>query len=192
MLELINVKYEELSRKDREDLFFLRKNTFKDRLNWSVTCIHQMEYDEYDNYHTSYLLGKYQNTIICSVRFIDVKYNNMITGTFNKFFKKIDIPTDKYVEASRLFIDKKRVVGFGLNKHPLSLMLFLSMITYAIKYGFKGIYAIVTYQMFIIFKRSGWDVKMIDKGISNKNIYLIFMPVEKKYIDILIKKIKYY
>lgn len=192
MLKLIYVKYKHLSNKDSEDLFSLRKKTFKDRLNWSVPCSKQMEFDEYDNHNTTYILGMYQDNIICSVRFIEIKHNNMITGTFNKHFEKIDLPQGSYIEASRLFVDKKRVSELNLNKYPVSSMLFLSMITYARKFHYEGIYAIVSYQMLIIFERSGWNIKIVERGILKENIYLIFMPIDKENINFLIKKTAQY
>lgn len=62
------------------------------------------------------------------------------------------------------------------------------MINYTINLGYEGIYAIVNHPMLIIFQRSGWQVSIVEKGISekNKNIYLIYMPVDKHNQLILI------
>ena len=73
----------------------------------------------------------YEVIVVCSLRFIETKYNNMITGTFKSYFNKIELPEGIYVEASRLFIDKERVKTLKLQKKPLSSILFLSMINYA-------------------------------------------------------------
>lgn len=180
MIEIIDVNYSMLSEKKSGELFGLRKMVFKDRLNWAVKCYNDMEFDEYDNDHTTYLLGIYNNTVIFSTRFIDMKNNNMITGTFHSFFKNIKIPDGKYFDASRLFIDKSRSREMDLKKYPLSSMLFLGMINFARKSFYDGIYAIVSHSMFIIFKRSGWHIEIVDKGLSEKKevVYLIFMPVD--------------
>ncbi|MFS1539222.1 MAG: acyl-homoserine-lactone synthase [Candidatus Phlomobacter fragariae] len=192
MLNFFNAKYIHLSEKIKNDLFFLRKRSFKDRLNWSVICKNNKEFDEYDNTNVDYLLGSYQDRIVCGVRFIDMKNNNMITGTFYKYFKQMHLPKGNYFEASRLFVDKERVVKFQLNKYSISSMLFLSMIYYAKYHNYNGLCAIVSHQMLIIFRRSGWNVNVINKGISEKNevIYLITMPIDGKSTYLLEEKVK--
>ncbi|WP_042836014.1 acyl-homoserine-lactone synthase, partial [Yersinia pestis] len=47
MLEIFDVRYDELTDIRSEDLYKLRKKTFKDRLNWEVNCSNGMEFDEY-------------------------------------------------------------------------------------------------------------------------------------------------
>ncbi|WNN42435.1 MULTISPECIES: acyl-homoserine-lactone synthase [Winslowiella] len=191
MLKIFNVNYNLLSDNRSEELFTLRKKTFKDRLNWLVNCENNMEFDEYDNAHTNYLFGVYKNMVICSIRFIETKYHNMITGTFKSYFNNIELPKGNYVDASRLFIDKQRARDLGISQQPISTLLFLSMINYSRHAGHKGIYAIVSHPMFIIFKRSGWLISVVEKGLSEKNdtIYLIFMPVDARNQRILIERI---
>lgn len=76
----------------------------------------------------------------------------MITGVFRTYFNKIELPNGNYIEASRLFIDKDRIKQLKLQNHPVSTVLFLSMINYSRYKGFEGIYAIVSHPMLIIFK----------------------------------------
>lgn len=191
MIELIDVNYNMLNENKLSDLFSLRKKVFKDRLNWSVKCTMKLEFDEYDNDNATYILGIYNESILCSVRFIETKYHNMITGTFKKYFDRIELPEGNFLEASRLFVDKKRREELGLKKYPISLILFLSMINYAMKFNYEAIYAIVSRQMYAIFKRSGWKIAIIASGISEKNetIYLIYMPVDEFSKHALIRKI---
>lgn len=192
MIEIFNVNYNLLSENRSAELFSLRKKTFKDRLNWIVNCKNNMEFDEYDNSHTTYLFGVCDNLIICSLRFIEIKYNNMITGTFKHYFNKINLPEGNYVEASRLFIDKQRVRSLQLHHYPISSILFLSMINYARHQNYEGIYAIISHPMLIIFQRSGWGISIVEQGISEKNqkIYLVYMPIDNKNQQILINHIQ--
>ncbi|MFK3842994.1 acyl-homoserine-lactone synthase [Serratia sp. NPDC087055] len=191
MIELFDVNYNLLSDNRSKELFSLRKKTFKDRLDWIVNCENNMEFDEYDNSHTTYLFGLYDNMVICSLRFIETKYPNMITGTFKSYFNKIELPEGKFVEASRLFIDKERVKAMQLQKEPISSILFLSMINYARNYDYEGIYAIISHPMLIIFQRSGWDISVVEQGLSEKKqrIYLIYMPVDDRNQQILVNRI---
>lgn len=182
MLDLLDVKYRFLTELKSEELFSLRKKVFKDRLNWMVNSENNMEFDEYDNHHTSYLFGIYQERCVCSLRFIDIKYPNMITGTFRSWFDNIELPEGNYVEASRLFIDKDRVRTLELRQQPVSALLFLSMINYARHYNYEGIYAVVSNPMYRIFKKSGWDISVVKQSLSEKGetIWLIFMPIDDR------------
>lgn len=62
MLSFFNAKYIKLAEKSKNDLFFLRKRSFKDRLNWSVICKNNQEFDEYDNRNVDYFLGSFMVT----------------------------------------------------------------------------------------------------------------------------------
>lgn len=192
MLDFFDVGYNSLDGLRSDDLFSLRKSVFKDRLNWMVSCNEGMESDKYDSHQTVYLLGKASGHLICGVRFIETKYPNMITDVFNKYFNKIEIPSGNFIEASRLFIDKNRSETIRGKGFPISATLFLSMVNYARHYRYDGIYAIVSHSMYIIFKRSGWPVSIVEIGVSekNENIYLIFMPVDEGSQKVLTSLVK--
>lgn len=191
MIDIFDVNYSLLSDSRSRELFSLRKKTFKDRLDWIVNCKNDMEYDEYDNSHTTYLFGIHDNLVFCSLRFIEIKYPNMITGVFRSYFNKIELPNGNYIDASRLFIDKDRIQKLELQSYPISTVLFLSMINYSRHKGFEGIYAIVSHPMLIIFKKSGWMISVVEQGLSEKNqrIYLIYMPVDDQNQQILMNRI---
>lgn len=192
MISFFDLDYNSLSNTRLSELFSLRKITFKDRLNWRVSCEKNMEFDVYDNTNTTYIFGVYDGNIICSLRFIETKFPNMIIDTFKPYFSQLYLPEGNYIEASRLFIDKDRIRSLHLQQYPVSLFLFLSMISYARNFGYEGIYAIVSHPMLIIFQRSGWQVSVVEKGLSEKrqNIYLIQMPVDENNQQILIKRIQ--
>lgn len=190
-MEIFDISYSLLSDSRSSELFSLRKKVFKDRLNWSVNCKNGMEYDEYDNIHTTYLFGVHYGQIICSLRFIEIKYPNMITGVFKSYFNRIELPEGNYLEASRLFINKDSSQKLQLKKHPISSMLFLAMINYSRYHGYKGIYAIISHPMLAIFKRSGWLISVVEQGMSEKKnrIYLVYMPVDDHNQQILMHRI---
>jgi len=192
MLDLLDIKYRFLTELKSNELFTLRKKVFKDRLNWMVKSENNMEFDEYDNHHTAYIFGVYHERCVCSLRFIEIKYPNMITGTFKSWFDNIELPEGNYVEASRLFIDKERVNALELRQQPVSALLFLSMINYARHYKYEGIYAVVSNPMYRIFWQSGWDISVVKQGFSEKqeSIWLIFMPIDDDNQRTLIERVK--
>ncbi|MEQ9746280.1 acyl-homoserine-lactone synthase CarI [Pectobacterium actinidiae] len=191
MLEIFDVNHTLLSETKSEELFTLRKETFKDRLNWAVQCTDGMEFDQYDNNNTTYLFGMKDNTVICSLRFIETKYPNMITGTFFPYFKEINIPEGNYLESSRFFVDKSRAKDILGNDYPISSMLFLSMINYSRDKGYDGIYTIVSHPMLTILKRSGWGIRVVEQGLSEKEerVYLVFLPVDDENQEALAGRI---
>ncbi|WP_420064616.1 acyl-homoserine-lactone synthase CarI [Pectobacterium colocasium] len=191
MLEIFDVNHTLLSETKSEELFTLRKETFKDRLNWAVQCTDGMEFDQYDNNNTTYLFGIKDNTVICSLRFIETKYPNMITGTFFPYFKEINIPEGNYLESSRFFVDKSRAKEILGNEYPISSMLFLSMINYSKDKGYDGIYTIVSHPMLTILKRSGWGIRVVEQGLSEKEerVYLVFLPVDDENQEALARRI---
>ncbi|CAM3781394.1 acyl-homoserine-lactone synthase EagI [Rahnella bruchi] len=191
MLEIFDVSYNDLTERRSEDLYKLRKKTFKDRLDWAVNCSNDMEFDEFDNSNTRYMLGIYDNQLVCSVRFIDLRLPNMITHTFQRLFGDVKLPEGDYIESSRFFVDKNRAKAWLGSRYPISYVLFLSMINYARHHGHTGIYTIVSRAMLTIAKRSGWEIEVIKEGFvsDNEPIYLLRLPIDHHNQHLLAKRI---
>ncbi|BCQ33769.1 MULTISPECIES: acyl-homoserine-lactone synthase [Erwinia] len=192
MLEIVECQYCHLSFRQLDELFSRRKETFKDRLNWSVNCIDDKEFDEYDNEHASYLLGYSDGGVICGVRFREIKFPNMIMGTFACFFKNLNMPDGNYIESSRFFVDKVRSKKTMTKQPPASLQLYLAMIRYSKKYNYDGILTLVSHQMLKILHLSGWNAHIIQEGISEKKekVYVVKLPTDNESEQTIIKKIK--
>lgn len=187
----MEVRYADLTTSDFNQLFSARKKTFKDRLDWMVDTVNNIEIDEYDNINATYILGKYNDILLCCVRLIDTIQRNMLTdGIFDVFFDKSIKLKDNGIEASRLFIDKEKITELSLSKHPICSILFRAMIIYTKKKKYNCLYAVVSKQMYIIFRRAGWDVKIIECGKSEKQqtVYYIYIPVDKESISRLFER----
>lgn len=187
MLEFTAINYRDLSEDKSTEIYSLRKKVFKDRLNWEVNCKNNMEFDAYDNEHTTYIMGVCNEQVVCSLRLIETRYPTMIIGTFLPFFEKIDLPEGNFIEASRFFVDKNKIKAFELIRQPVTSMLYLAVINYCLSMRYKGIYAIVSHAMYTIIKRSGWEISIIEQGISEKcqRVYLIHLPVDCKNQHVL-------
>ncbi|MCR1566318.1 MAG: acyl-homoserine-lactone synthase [Mixta calida] len=190
MINFLDINYQKLSEQRSSELFILRKETFKDRLDWAVNCINGMEFDEYDNEHTTYVFGIHNDNVLCSVRFIETRYPNMISHTFAPWFDKVELPQGNYIESSRFFVDKDRARSTELYQYPISNMLFLAMVNYARHYGYEGIYTLVSHAMLRILKRSGWQISVIEQTLSEKKekIYIVFLPIDDQNRNTLIEK----
>lgn len=191
MLKLFNVNFNNMPERKLDEIFSLRKITFKDRLDWKVTCIDGKESDQYDDENTNYILGTIDDTIVCSVRFIDMKYPTMITGPFAPYFSDVSLPIDGFIESSRFFVEKTLARDMVGNNSSLSTMLFLAMVNYARDRGHKGILTVVSRGMFILLKRSGWSITVLNQGESEKNevIYLLHLGIDNDSQQKLIHKV---
>jgi acyl homoserine lactone synthase len=193
-MEIFDVNYDFLSAKKSEELFTLRKEVFKDRLDWSVNCIDGLEFDEYDNQNANYLFGVIDNSVVCSSRLIEMNYPTMITGTFLTCFNDFTLPVGNYIESSRFFVDKARASKVNTKKYPVSLLLFLATLNYAKKFNYDGVLTIVSQAMLAILTRSGWKFSIIAQGCvsENESIYLLNLPVDDENQNILIQRIMKY
>ncbi|WP_158780473.1 acyl-homoserine-lactone synthase [Pantoea sp. BAV 3049] len=175
--ELFDVSYDELKMTHSDELYRLRKKTFSDRLGWEVTCSVDMEFDEFDNPGTRYILGVCDGQLLCSVRFTGLDRPNMITHTFRACFDTVTLPRDG-IESSRFFVDKARARQLPGLRWPVSQALFLAMINWARHNGRNGIHTIVSRPMLIILKRSGWQIRVLKEAYlsERERIYLLFLP----------------
>lgn len=182
MFNVYVVNYSSLSDGKAEDFFMLRKNVFKDRLQWAVTCTDEKEFDEFDNEKTDYIFGVKNGMIICSTRIIDMKYHNMLNDTFSEFFSDVEIPEGNFIESTRFFVDKERVNALLGNRYPVTQVLFLSLINYARRHHYDGILAVASHPMMHIIRRSGWNITVLKKGVSEKNepVYLLLGHTDKE------------
>lgn len=192
MIEVHEIPYHQLQENEAKNLYCIRKKVFKDRLNWAVECKNGMEIDDFDNNNAYYLVGKYKGQIISSVRLVDLTKPNMLRcGVFDSFFNKIELPEGKYLEASRLFIDKEKMSFFKLVGNPVCILMFFSMVKFAIKNAYKGIYTVVSAPMLTIYRRAGWNVKILETGLSEKGeiVHYLFLPVNQRDIKGIMEKL---
>lgn len=180
MFNIYSVNYLSLSNENTEDLFTLRKNIFKDRLQWDVSCFDGKEFDKFDNEKTDYIFGMKNGVIICGTRIIDVKHHNMLNDTFSSFFKEVNLPEGKFIESTRFFVDKDRVSSLLGNRSSITLALFLSLINYAQRHHYDGILAVASHPMMIIIRKSGWNVTVLETGVSEKDepVYLLLGHID--------------
>jgi len=183
MIELKVVKYSQLHKKELNQLFKLRKKTFKDRLNWEVACIGDMEMDKYDNINATYIIGVSRNEIFCGARLIHMSKPNMTRDQiFKSYFDKEIIINNDLIEVSRFFIDKDKIKSLLIEGSPLASLMFISMINHARNELAKSMCAIVSTPMYAILHRAGWNAKIIQSGVSEKHetIHYVTLPIDEE------------
>ena len=191
MMEFLDVEYSKLTSKELRNLLYLRKLTFKDRLHWQVSCRDDMEFDEYDGMDAVYLIAKRHRHLLGGVRLIDIEKPNMLRdGIFNDFFGQINLSIDgKYFEASRLFIDKNAVINAGVVNEPVSRLLLIAAINFCRTQNYEGIYTILTHAAYVLYRRYGWEIEVVETGYSEKNekVYCALLPVDEKHTSQMFK-----
>jgi len=127
VIEFFLHDYDDLPSALARELFRLRRKTFRDRLDWKVECVEDMEKDQFDNPNTTYLLGMYEGQLLCGARFINSTHPTMISEIFHNYFDEaIIFPADvPCCEISRLFLDKETRDSASLQGVPASKALFL-------------------------------------------------------------------
>lgn len=173
MFNIYSVNYSSMSNEHSEDLYMLRKNTFKDRLQWAVNCSNGKELDQFDNEKTNYIFGVKNGVIICGTRMIDMKHDNMLNSAFSSFFNNAYIPEGNFIESTRFFVDKERTHSLLGRRFPVTLALFLLLINSVRQYRYDGILAVTSHPMLHIIKSSGWYVSLPETGISEKTSLFI-------------------
>jgi acyl homoserine lactone synthase len=190
MIELREMKYSQLSQKELEQLFKLRKKTFKDRLNWEVTCIGDQEKDKYDDINATYIIGMCRNEIVCGARLISMNKPNMIRDqVFQSFFDKKITIKNELIEVSRFFIDKEKMKSLKIEGYPLTLFMFIAMINHARNELAESMCAIVSAPMYAILHKTGWPAEIVQSGMSEKykTIHYVTLPIDEKSTSRLYK-----
>ena len=190
MIELREVKYSQLSQKELDQLFRLRKKTFKDRLNWEVPCVGELEKDRYDDIHATYIIGLFHSDIVCGARLININTPNMIRDrVFQSYFDHEIAINRNSIEVSRFFIDKEKINSLKIIDYPLSSLMFIFMINHARNELAENMCAIVSSPMYTILHKVGWPAKIIQSGISEKRktIHYVTLPIDFKSTSQLYK-----
>lgn len=163
------------------DLYGLRKEVFADRLNWKVNVNNGIEFDEYDNERTTYLIGTWEGIPLAGLRLINTLDPYMVEGPFRDFFRCEPPKHALMAESSRFFVDKIRSRHHGLAQVPLTEMLLLSMHNYAAAKGLGSIITVVSNAMGRIVRNAGWHYDVLDTGEASpgEKVLLLDMPVNE-------------
>lgn len=181
-MKISSVSYTTLSTNTSNELFKLRKNVFKDRLNWAVTCSNNMEIDEYDNQYATYIMAVHDNLVMGCLRMIDMEHPTLFTGPFRDTFNLTKLPAGKSIECSRSFVDKVNTQNLSRRQYPVSMMLYLAVLNYAMDNDYDHIVAILSHAALKILGRTGLQINIIEEEPSEKNepIYFVSISVNRK------------
>ena len=145
-------------------MYRLRRNVFKDRLDWSVAVAGDMEVDLFDALNPTYLLVLTQDgAVVGSVRLLPTVGPTMLADTFPLLLGDRPMPrSDKILESSRFCVDTKRapqLAANGINR--ATIMLFAAMIESLRAKNADSIVTVTDVRMERILRRAGWPLERL-------------------------------
>ena len=183
-------QYGEIECRVLEDIFKTRKKVFCDRLNWDVSTVRGMEFDEYDTFGTHYLYVLCSGFVVGGVRLISTLSHYMVKGTFNKFSAPLPA-SHKVVEASRFHLDTHHIKRLGGDSSYSTKFLLLGMVEYALKDGRDEILTVVSPGMMKVLRNSGCEFFLVESFSDScfMEINLIKIPVSDAGLQEIMSRI---
>lgn len=146
------------------DMHRLRHRVFKERLDWSVSVVGDMEIDVYDGLGPVYLLVVTEdNRVVASVRLLPTTGPNMLADTFPVLLAGEDAPNDeRLLESSRFCVDTSACEEFGsAGLHKTTFMLLSAVVEWGLISRSRGIVTVTDLRMERILRRAGWTLERI-------------------------------
>jgi N-acyl-L-homoserine lactone synthetase len=140
----------------------LRKQVFKDRLDWDVNVSGELEFDEFDALGPSYLLSMDRfGTLNGCVRLLPTTGPNMLRDIFPSFVTRGAVPRGEQVlEASRFAVDKNAATAeAGLSQTTYDLL--IGVLKFSLSNGINTIACVVDVRMERILRRAGWQLERL-------------------------------
>jgi N-acyl-L-homoserine lactone synthetase len=172
------------------DFQWVRKRIFLDRMGWGIQVNDYKEVDEFDSEHSHYVVSVHDNEIIGGVRLTPSQAPNLTYETFSKYFGSIPAQRNsQLLEISHFGLEMTHNVTASLLRSK-TVDLFVAMLKFAIKYGYKEIITVVDTRMERVLHLSGWEIRRITDVVQIEDTKTIIgiLPVSYEIIEILESK----
>jgi N-acyl-L-homoserine lactone synthetase len=154
----------------------LRRRVFKERLNWDVQVSGEMEIDEFDALHPTYLLQRGSNGHIQGcVRLLPTTGPTMLRDTFPILLDGASAPASAAIwESSRFALDihanaPKAQGGIARATYEL----FAGMIEFGLSRQLTNIITVTDSRMERILRRAGWPLRRIGEPRALGNTFAV-------------------
>ena len=167
MMHLISPNYFGAFSNEIAEMHRLRYRVFKERLDWDVQFSDDMEIDEYDALHPSYLIQRApDNRVQGCVRLLPSTGPTMLRDTFPVLLDGTPAPASPVIwESSRFALDLppdtlKATHGLATATYEL----FAGMIEFGLSRHLTEIVTVTDARMERILRRAGWSLRRIGKA----------------------------
>jgi N-acyl-L-homoserine lactone synthetase len=144
----------------------LRYRVFKERLDWEVETISDMEVDQYDSLKPTYLIMRgFSGRVGGCVRFLPSTGPYMLRDTFPALLdgKQAPSATDIW-ESSRFALDLDHEIGEGIGAVAnLTYELFAGMVEFGLSKGLTKIVTVTDARVERILRKCGWPLERLGK-----------------------------
>lgn len=166
MMQLITPDYYGTFAADLAEMYRLRYHVFKERLDWDVHVSGDMEIDEFDALHPTYLLQRaHDGGVQGCVRLLPSTGPTMLRDTFQVLLEGVAAPASSTIwESSRFALDissdaPKAAHGIARATYEL----FAGMIEFGLSRRLIEIVTVTDARMERILRRAGWPLRRIGK-----------------------------
>jgi acyl homoserine lactone synthase len=149
---------------DLADMHKMRYRVFKDRMKWDVQVSNELEIDQYDALHPTYLLQRDHDAAITGcVRLLPTSGPTMLRDTFAMLVGDATMPSsDDVWESSRFALDVPETAPKGARGLAVGTYeLFAGMIEFGLAKRLKEIVTVTDVRMERLLRAAGWPLHRI-------------------------------
>ncbi|HWH59556.1 MAG TPA: acyl-homoserine-lactone synthase [Terriglobales bacterium] len=149
---------------DLTEMHRMRCRVFRDRMNWDVQVSGELEIDQYDALHPTYLLMRGNDgSVIGCVRLLPTAGPTMLGDTFPMLLGDTAVPSSEDVwESSRFALDIPETAPKGARGLAVGTYeLFAGMIEFGLAKRLKEIVTVTDTRMERLLRAAGWPLHRI-------------------------------
>lgn len=149
---------------DLSDMHKMRYRVFKDRMNWDVQVSNELEIDQYDALHPTYLLQHGTDRAVTGcVRLLPTTGPTMLRDTFPTLLGDADMPSAEDIwESSRFALDVPETAPKGARGLAVGTYeLFAGMVEFGLARRLKEIVTVTDTRMERLLRAAGWPLHRI-------------------------------
>jgi acyl homoserine lactone synthase len=166
----------------------LRRQVFKDRLEWDVIVSGDMEIDGYDAEDATYLLVIADGReVVGHVRLLSTLGPNMLADTFPFLVDDGEAPcSSEIVESSRFCVDTSRVTdAMGSGTCRATRLLFAAILDWCLTHGQHTLATVTDTRMERILRRSGWPLQRLGapRRIGSTDAVAGLLPITQEHFS---------
>ena len=167
----------------------LRRKVFKDRLDWSVSTMGDLEMDRFDTLDATYLVVADRGMVLGCVRLLPTIGPNMLADTFPELLEGGAAPrSDAIAESSRFCVDTEltdAMTDGGLRR--ATFMLFAAMLEWGEARGLASIATVTDLRMERILRRAGWTLERLGapRRIGSTVAVAGLLPIEDGALEVI-------
>jgi acyl homoserine lactone synthase len=171
------------------EMYRLRYRVFKDRLDWTVQVVGDMEFDKFDAQSPDYLVQKDDETgrVVGCNRLLPTTGPNMLRDTFPVLLEGSPAPADELIwESSRFAIDT--YPGAPTGKRGISratYIQFAGVLEFGLSKELSHIVTVTDTRFERILKMAGWPLQRLSppKPVGVTDSVAGFLEVSEAYLN---------